>query len=112
MGLALGITLKFYANMTKWSELKNRKFWGLVPGFFEVIVGKLVGGAFLSPAILNRVDVNMISAGIFLCTIGADLSRNYAKQLKELRYYPFLNLLELLGKNTLLDQTSQIVKLI
>ena len=36
LGLALGMTLKFYTSVTKGLKLKVRKFWGLIFTFVEV----------------------------------------------------------------------------
>ena len=46
LGLALGMTLKFYTIVSKGLKLKVRKFWGLFPTFVEVRGEKLVGGPF------------------------------------------------------------------
>ena len=54
LGIALGMTLKFYTSVKKGLKLKVRKFWGLIPTFAEVTVEKPVGRTFLPP-ILNRV---------------------------------------------------------
>ena len=56
LGLKLGMTLKFYANMAKWSRLKVRKFWGLVVTFVEVTEEKLIE---FFP-ILNSVNKELI----------------------------------------------------
>ena len=45
LGLALGMALKFYTNVTK--DLTVWKFRGLIPTFVEVAWEKLVGGVFL-----------------------------------------------------------------
>ena len=55
--LALGIVLKFYTSVAKGLKLKFRKFWGLNPTFVEVTGGKLVGRVFMTPPILNRVNI-------------------------------------------------------
>ena len=55
LGLALGMTFKFYTSVGKRLKLKVRKLWGLILTFVEVPGEKLVGGAFLPP-ILNRVN--------------------------------------------------------
>ena len=34
--LALGVALKFYTNVAKYSKPKVRKFWGLIATFVEV----------------------------------------------------------------------------
>ena len=47
LGLALGMTLKLYANVAKGSKLKIGKFWGLIPTFVEGRGEKLVGGVFI-----------------------------------------------------------------
>ena len=59
LGLTLGIILKFYTSVAKWSKLKVRKFWGLVSTFVKVIVEKLLGGggAFL-PLPLSWIGLN------------------------------------------------------
>ena len=44
MGLALGVSLKFYTSLSKGLKLKVRKFWGLILTFAEVTGEKLVGG--------------------------------------------------------------------
>ena len=50
MGLALGMTLKFYTSVTKGLKLKVKKFLRLIPTFVEPTEEKLVGGgAFLFP---------------------------------------------------------------
>ena len=54
LGLALGMTLKFYISVAKGLKLKVRRFCGLSLMFVEVTGEKLVGGAFLPP-ILNRI---------------------------------------------------------
>ena len=54
LGLALGMTLKFYTSVSKGSKLKVRKFLELSPTLVEVTGKKLVEGAF--PPILNRVN--------------------------------------------------------
>ena len=56
LGIALGMTLKFYTSVKKGLKLKVRKFWRLIPMFLEITREKLVGG--FSPAhppVLNRV---------------------------------------------------------
>ena len=61
LGLALGMTLKFYTSIGKGLKLKVRKFLRLIFLFVEVTGEKLVGGEgfFLPPlpAILNRSRV-------------------------------------------------------
>ena len=61
LGLALGMTLKFYTSIGKGLKLKVRKFLRLIFLFVEVTGEKLVGGEgfFLPPlpAILNRLRV-------------------------------------------------------
>ena len=47
LGLALGMTLKFYTSVAKGLKLKVRKLWGLIPTFVEFTGEKLVGGVFL-----------------------------------------------------------------
>ena len=49
LGLALGMTLKFYTSVAKELKLKARKFWGLILTFVEVTGEKLVGCIFASP---------------------------------------------------------------
>ena len=44
LGLALGMTLKFYTNLAQGLKLKVRKFWGQIPTFVEVTGEKPVGG--------------------------------------------------------------------
>ena len=67
MGLALGVTLKFYSSVAKWSKLKVRNFWGLSPTFVKVTGEKLVVGDFLPPhaptppRFFLRVAVTIIS---------------------------------------------------
>ena len=56
MGLALGMTLKFYTSKVKGLKLKDRKFWEISPTFIEVTGEKLVGGLFVRLPILNRVN--------------------------------------------------------
>ena len=46
LGLALGISLKFYTSVAKGSKLKVTKFWGLIPTFIEFTGEKLVVGPF------------------------------------------------------------------
>ena len=53
LGLALGMTLKFYTNVTKGLKLKVKKFWGLISSFVEIAGEKLIGGSFCTPSILN-----------------------------------------------------------
>ena len=57
LGLARGMTLKFYASMEKGLKLKVRNFCGLSPSFVEVTGEKLVRGGMFAPppSILNRV---------------------------------------------------------
>ena len=57
LGIALGMTLKFYTSVKKGLKLKVRKFWRLIPTFSEVTRETLAGEGFLSPSILNRVKV-------------------------------------------------------
>ena len=47
-GLAIVMTLKFYASVTDGLKLKVRKFLRLSPTFVEVTGEKLVGGSFWS----------------------------------------------------------------
>ena len=49
LGLALGMTLKFYTSVAKRLKLKVEKFWGLSLTFVAVTGEKLVGGLFASP---------------------------------------------------------------
>ena len=49
LGLALGMALKLYTNVTKWLKLKVKKFCGLIPTFVEVTGEKLVGSGALCP---------------------------------------------------------------
>ena len=60
LGLALGMTLKFYTSAAKGLKLKVRTFCGLSPTFVEVRGEKLVGGTFWPLPlliILNRVKI-------------------------------------------------------
>ena len=43
LGLALGMTLKFYTSVTKGLKLKVTKFYGLTPTFVEITWESLVG---------------------------------------------------------------------
>ena len=56
LGLALGISLKFYTSEVKRLQLKAGKFWRLIPTFVEVTGEKLVGDLFAAPYILNIVN--------------------------------------------------------
>ena len=56
LGLALGANLKFYTSLSKGLKLKVRKFWRLILTFVDVTGGKLVGGFFAMPPILNRIS--------------------------------------------------------
>ena len=49
LGLAVGMTLKFYTSVAKRLKLKVEKFWGLSLTFVAVTGEKLVGGLFASP---------------------------------------------------------------
>ena len=49
--------MKFYTSAEKALKLKVGKFLGLIPTFVEVTGGKLVGGTFLAPSILNRITM-------------------------------------------------------
>ena len=49
LGIALGMSLKFYASVTKGLKLKVRKFRGLVLKFVEVAGEKLVKRLFGLP---------------------------------------------------------------
>ena len=57
LGLPLGMTLKFYASVTKVLKLKVRKFWGLILTFVEVTGEKLVGMLFVPP---SSIGLNII----------------------------------------------------
>ena len=46
LGLALGMTLKFYTSVSKELKLKVRKFWWLIPTFVEVTGKKMVKDPF------------------------------------------------------------------
>ena len=46
LGLALGMALKFYINVTKGLKLKTRTFWGLIPIFVKVTRKKTGRGPF------------------------------------------------------------------
>ena len=50
LGLAVGMTLEFYASVAKGLKLKVRKFWGLIPTFVEVTVENLAEGLFCPPS--------------------------------------------------------------
>ena len=50
LGLALGMTLKFYTRMAKGLKLKVRKFLELNPTFVEGTEEKPVGGLFVPPS--------------------------------------------------------------
>ena len=56
MELALGKILKLYINLSKGLKLKVRKLLELIPTFVEVTGGKLVGGPFCPPPVLNKVN--------------------------------------------------------
>ena len=62
MGLAVAMSLNFYASVAKGLNLKVTKFWGLIPTFVKVTGGKLIGGGLCapppSPPILNRVKAD------------------------------------------------------
>ena len=61
MGLAVAMSLNFYASVAKGLNLKVTKFWGLIPTFVKVTGGKLIGGGLFappSPPILNRVKAD------------------------------------------------------
>ena len=49
LGLVLGIVFKLYSSTVKGLKLKAGKFWGLIPTFVEVTVGKMGGGLFACP---------------------------------------------------------------
>ena len=66
LGLALGMTLKFYKNVGKGLKLKVRKFLVLMPKLTEVTEEILVGWPFCPP-ILNRVNFYSCFQSIF-CT--------------------------------------------
>ena len=103
LGLALGMTLKLYTNVTKWLKLKVRKFLGLIPSFVEVTGEKLVGFFFLPSPILNRVKskfqiihvVTCISLLLTLVTISLKCSQ-YIFRYLSLLFFIFLFLLHLL----------------
>ena len=68
LGLALGMTLKFYTSVAKSLKLKVRKFWKPILTSVEITEEKLVEGLF-APPILNRVkDV--------CCLISAKTKKN------------------------------------
>ena len=64
MGLAVAMSLNFYASVAKGLNLKVTKFWGLIPTFVKVTGGKLTGGGVFAPPppplppILNRVKAD------------------------------------------------------
>ena len=62
MGLAVAMSLNFYASVAKGLNLKVTKFWELIPTFVKVTGGKLIGGGLFapppSPPILNRVKAD------------------------------------------------------
>ena len=64
VGLALGMTLKFYTSVAKGSKLKVRKFCGLSPTFVEVTGEKLVGGRGRAKS-LNRVKIPIMTMHTF-----------------------------------------------
>ena len=49
LGLALGMTLKFYISVAKGLKLKVRRFCGLRRTFVEVTGEKLAGGGLFAP---------------------------------------------------------------
>ena len=51
LGLALGMALTFYTNVTKARKLKARKFEEIIPTFVKVTVKELVGRS------LNKVNI-------------------------------------------------------
>ena len=59
LGLALGMTLKFYTSLKKGFKLKVRKFSALIPTFVEVKGKDLVGG-FLFPRPLPQPFLNNV----------------------------------------------------
>ena len=62
LGLALGTGLKFYTFVPKNLKLKFREFWGLISTFVEVTEEKLLGEAFCTPPVLNRVKARYFTA--------------------------------------------------
>ena len=54
LGMAPGMTFKFYISVANELRLKVKHFGGLIPTVIEVTGEKLVGG-FFAPSILNRV---------------------------------------------------------
>ena len=58
LGLALGLSLKFYSSVAKGLKLKVKQFCGLSPTFAEVTGEKMVvGGGGLFAKILNLVRI-------------------------------------------------------
>ena len=57
LGLALGLSLKFYSSVAKGLKLKVKQFCGLSPTFAEVTGGKMVVGGGLFAKILNLVRI-------------------------------------------------------
>ena len=55
LGLALGMSLKFYTSVVKELKSKVRKFYGRNHTLVKVTRKKLVRGFFCSPPILNRI---------------------------------------------------------
>ena len=69
MGVAVDMALKFDIAMVKRLKLKVRNFGGLIPTFIEVIGEKLIGGIFLAPPTLNRVNTRILSGTSFNANI-------------------------------------------
>ena len=56
LGLALGMTLKFYTSVTKELKLKVTKFYGLTPTFVEITWESLVG----EPLPTSWIGLNLV----------------------------------------------------
>ena len=80
MGLALGITLKFYTSVTKGLKLKVRKFLGLIPTFVEVTGEKFVGVLF---APLFPSWVWLFPSWIGLRVSAIQFCKNHCKQVSK-----------------------------
>ena len=82
--LALGTNLKFYTSAAKALKLKVGKFLGLIPTSVEVTGGKLVGGTFLAPCILNRITMVFLESKkvIESLTTGLRYSEKHCKILR------------------------------
>ena len=63
LGLAVVMTLKYYASVAKGFQLKLKKFWGLIATFVEITGGKVVEGNLFCPSrlLLNK-DKEVYSA--------------------------------------------------